>query len=334
MTNSELLTHRNQSNRVLKILSFTGGGLLLLLGAGYWYVFIAGAPQFDPPAVESTALMQEEGLNFQVKSFQSRAMGQQRHYGVMLPPGYQRHLQTRYPVIMLLHGGHDDERAYVDKYAIATVLNDLYKTGKLPYSIVITPDGNDQRGSSPLYDPNYFDGPNGNVGSLIGSELVQEIQSKYRTLPTPKFWALGGLSSGGWGAVNIGLRHLNHFAVLFSHGGYFTDSSGTHNSPNSFISSLPAQKLQHIRIYLDAGKNDTDLLSSTQQFHQTLTRLGVPHVFYAFPGGHGLSGPDIGWNYFHKHLYNSLTYVGQQFASAGAPMPIPLPHAQPKANHQ
>jgi hypothetical protein len=30
-------------------------------------------------------------------------------------------------------------------------------------------------------------------------------------------------------------------------------------------------------------------------------------------GGHGIVGPDVGWNYWHKHLADSLSYVGKQF---------------------
>jgi enterochelin esterase-like enzyme len=123
-------------------------------------------------------------------------------------------------------------------------------------------------------------------------------------------------SIGGWGALNIGLRHLNNFNILFSHGGYFTDNSGWQNSPQQFIQTLPTQERQRLRIYLDAGQNDTDFLASTQTFHKTLNRLGIANVFYTFPGGHGLSGADIGWNYFHKHLYDSLAYVGMQFMQA------------------
>jgi enterochelin esterase-like enzyme len=286
------------------------GGLSILLGVGYWYVFVAGAPQFDPPAIET-----EPGLSFKLESFNSQAMGTVRQYGVILPPGYAQQRDRRYPVIFLLHGGHDDARAYYDKYGITAVLHQLYQSKKLPPSIIIMPDGNDSRGSSPLWDPQYYDGPNGKVGTLIGSELVQLVKSRYRTLDTPRSWAIGGLSSGGWGAFNIGLRHLNNFSVLFSHSGYFTDSSGPSNSPNVFVQQLTPQQRQVLRIYLDAGKSDTDLLASTQQFHQTLNRLGIANVFYAFPGGHGLSGADFGWNYFHKHLVDSLSYVGQQFSA-------------------
>ncbi|HEY9657771.1 MAG TPA: alpha/beta hydrolase-fold protein, partial [Allocoleopsis sp.] len=268
----------------------------LLLIAAYGYVFIAGAPQLDPPQLAANT-----GLSFQLKQFNSQSMGT-RQYGVILPPGYADHPQQRYPVIILLHGGHDNVRAYFDKYGITDVLHRLYEQKKLPLSIVITPDGNDRRGSSPLFDPQYYDGENGKVDTLIGSELVQVVRSRYRTLNKPQFWAIGGISSGGWGALNIGLRHLNTFHIFFSHSGYFTDSSGAANSPESFVQQLSVQQQQPLRIYLDAGKSDTDLLASTQQFHQTLDQLGIANVFYAFPGGHGLSGADYGWNYFHKHL--------------------------------
>lgn len=284
------------------------GVLAALTGVGYWYVFILGAPQFDPPK-EVT----DTELKFQLKTFDSQAMQSTRKYGVIFPPGYDKDLQKRYPVIFLLHGGHDNERAFVDKYATISILGALYKAKKLPPAIVITPDGNDKRGSNPIYDPDYYDGSNGNVGTLIGSELVQIVKQRYRLLSEPKYWAMGGVSSGGWGAFNIGLRHLDNFNILFSHTGYFTDTSGAENSPQSIVQKLTPEQRANLRIYLDAGKNDTDLLASTKAFHETLNKLGVKNVYYAFPGGHGLSGPDIGWNYFHKHLKDSLSYVGSQW---------------------
>lgn len=286
-----------------------------LVGLGYWYVFIAGAPQVDPP-VTSTA---GTGMTFQLKTFNSKAMVSVRQYGLILPPSYDHSPNKRYPVIFLLHGGHDDARAWVDKIGIIPVLHDLYKSGKLPPSIVITPDGNDKRGSSPLFDPDYYDGPNGNVSTLIGSELPQLVKSRYRTLNEPQFWAMGGLSSGGWGALNIGLRHLDNFNIFFSHIGYFTDDSGPQNSPQVFVQQIPVKQRQRLHIYLDAGLNDltgSEFLDSTRQFHRTLDKLGIDNVFHAFPGGHGLSGPDIGWNYDHKHAADSLSFVGKQFKAA------------------
>jgi len=296
-----------------KKLLFSGLGTLLTLGGvGYWYVFIAGAPQFDPPQTEVIGA----DLTFNLESFNSKVMGTPRQYGVILPADYDKNPQKRYPVIFLLHGGHDNDRAWVDKYGLIPVILELTQSHRLPPVIIITPDGNDSRGSSPFWDPQYFDGPNGKIGQLIGSELVKVVKSRYRTFNEPQLWAMGGLSSGGWGAFNIGLRHLDNFCVLFSHIGYFTDSSGAANSPQSFIQKLPPSQLQCLRAYVDAGVADADEIASSRQFHQTLTQLGIPHEFHAFPGGHGLSGPDYGWNYIHKHSFDSLSYVGQQFQQA------------------
>ncbi|HLO83909.1 MAG TPA: alpha/beta hydrolase-fold protein [Nostocaceae cyanobacterium] len=283
----------------------------ILLSSGYWYVFIAGAPQLDPPQVENNT-----GLTFQIETFNSKAMGSVREYGLILPPDYQKNPQKRYPVIFLLHGGHGDARAYQNKAAVTSVLHDLYQSRQLPYAIVVTPDGNDQRGTSPFWDSDYYDGANGKVGTLIGSELVAVIKSRYRTLNAPQFWAIGGQSSGGWGAFNIGLRHLNNFNILFSSSGYFTDSSGAENSPQIFIKDIPTAQKKRLRIYLDAGEQDKEFLTSTQKFHQTLNQFKIANEFHAFPGGHGIVGADSGWNYWHKHLYDQLSYVGKQFQIA------------------
>ncbi len=294
--------------KLSKILLSVAGVLAIFTAAGYYYVFIYGAPPIDPPQK-----VLNTGLNFHLQTFYSKAMGTVRTYGVILPPDYNKNSHEKYPVIFLLHGGHDDARAYADKYQLLGVLHQLYKTGKLPASIVITPDGNDNRGSSFLYDPDYYDGSHGKVATLIGSELVQQVKSHYRTLEQPQFWALGGLSSGGWGAFNIGLRYVNNFNILFSHSGYFTDNSGPQNSPQQIVKNLPQKQKEELRVYLDAGEHDPELLASTKTFHETLDKLGIKNVFYMFPGGHGLSGPDFGWNYFHKHLNDSLSYVGEQF---------------------
>ena len=270
------------------------------------------ACQFDQKMTPS------RGINFELKNFYSKAMGQTRSYGLILPPGYHTHPQKSYPVIFLLHGGHGDAGGWQACGAVTEVLYKLYSSGKLPPAVVITPDGNDKRGSSPYWDPQYFDGPNGEVATLIGSELVQEVKSHYRVREDPKFWAMGGLSSGGWGAFNIGLRNLDRFNIFFSHTGYFTDVSGSANSPIDLVEKLSTQQHSSLRVYLDAGLGDKESLDEAEQFHQQLMRLGIVHTFKVFPGGHGTTGGDTGWHYWHKHLGDSLSYVGTQWKLTAA----------------
>ena len=268
----------------------------------------AAACRFDQ------SLTPNASVSFQMKTFKSLAMGQVRSYGLILPPGYNTHPELHYPVIFLLHGGHGDAGGWQACGAVTAVLDKLYKSGKLPPAIVITPDGNDKRGTSSLWDPQYFDGPNGQMATLIGSELVQEVKSRYRVLDDPGFWAMGGMSSGGWGAFNVGLRYLDRFHILFSQSGYFTDATGPANSPINLVQKLSVQERSALRVYLDAGTGDEKFLDSTDQFHQTLMHSGITHEFYVFPGGHGM-GRESGWHYWHKHLADALSYVGTQWKS-------------------
>lgn len=302
---------RLKINRRQTILTASAIALTSISALVGWYVFIAGAPQLDPPPAETGT-----GLQFQIKSFYSNAMGETRRYGLVLPPGYDRHPDRRYPVVVLLHGGHGNEWDYEKKARLTSVLHDLYGKKALPPSIIVTPDGSDDRGTSPFWDPDYYDGENGKVATLIGVDLVKEIESHYRTQIEPQFWAMGGLSSGAWGAFNIGLRYLNEFHIFFSHTGYFKDTSGDQNSPLLFIDQIPDEERQHLRIYLDAGEADNKYLEATQEFHQTLDRLDIKNEFRVFPGGHGIVGQDVGWNYWHRHLKDSLRFVGTQFRMA------------------
>jgi enterochelin esterase-like enzyme len=267
------------------------------------------------PSILTLSTSAQPGLTFQRKTFYSRGMGKVRPYGLVLPPNYNAEPERRYPVIFFLHGGKGTTSSWIDM-GLLRVLKQLYQDGKLPPSIVILPDGNDNRSRTPKYDPYYFDSAYGKISTLIGQDLPIEVKQQYRAASNPNLWAIGGFSSGGWGALNIGLRHISQFRVFFSHIGYFTDSSGWRNSPQSFIKSFPAAKRKSIRIYLDAGRDDElspRFLASTQRFDRTLTQFQVPHQFHAFPGGHGRTGSNFGWNYTRKNAVHSLTYVGEQF---------------------
>ncbi len=265
-------------------------------------------PSLLPPQPSASALAIP--LTYKIETYNSRVMGEIRTYGVSLPPGYVENPTQRYPVIFLLHGGHGNpEDWFAKKGAALKTLQKLYTAGKLVPSIVITPDGNDKRGSSARWDPQYIDGPHGQVSTAVGDELVKVVKDRYRTLPNPDFWAMGGLSSGGWGAMNVGLHNLNNFSILFSHSGYFKDKSGPQNSPIAYIKTIPDQEQKRLRIYLDSGKFDIEELEEARKFSQVLEKLRIYNMFRQYPGSHT-------WNYWREHLSDSLTFVGEQFKIA------------------
>jgi enterochelin esterase-like enzyme len=299
------------SRKYLIIGSTAALSTICLVGGGIWYFLNSDTPQLDGP--QTRIKVQNSQLTYRLESYPSQIMGQNRTYAISLPPDYQENPQKRYPVIFLLHGGNGKPTDWFKKGMAISVIEKLYQNGKLPHSIIIAPDGNDRRGPSPFYDPEYIDGANGNVRSAIGQELVQIVKNRYRARSEPKFWAIGGLSSGGWGAFNIGLHHPDNFAILFSHSGYFEDKSGAENSPLVYIQKISPQARTQLRVYLDAGTEDGKYLDQSKEFATLLKQLQVYYVFHEFPGGHGIVGPNSLWNYWHKHLTDSLTFVGKQF---------------------
>ena len=287
--------------------------VLTLFGCNFSQGVVAKPPQQQDLQTTPSVLPTQPSnlvtpLTYKIETYDSKVMGASRTYGVSLPPGYEQNSKQRYPVIFLLHGGHGNPTDWFiqNKGQALKTVEQLYTTGKLPPSIIITPDGNDKRGSSPYRDPEYIDGPNGKVSTAVGDELVKVVQSRYRTLTNPDFWAIGGLSSGGWGAINVGLHNPAHFSILFSHSGYFQDKSGPINSPIAYIKTIPPQAKKRLRIYLDSGKSDIEEIDQAEQFAKVLNELKIYNLFREFPGSHT-------WKYWRKHLADSLTFVGEQF---------------------
>ncbi|MFN6477082.1 alpha/beta hydrolase [Nostoc sp. DedQUE07] len=292
--------------------------VLTLVSCNFYQSVVAKPPQQQnlqtTPSVVPTqrnTSNSETPLTYKIETYDSQAMGASRTYGVSLPPGYEQNPKQRYPVIFLLHGGHGNPSDWFiqNKGQALKTVEQLYTTGKLPPSIIITPDGNDKRGSSPYRDPEYIDGPNGKVSTAVGDELVKVVQSRYRTINNPDFWAIGGLSSGGWGAINVGLHNLDRFSILFSHSGYFNDKSGPANSPIFYIKTIPIQAQKRLKIYLDSGTSDIDELKEAERFSKVLNQLKIYNSFREFPGSHT-------WQYWRKHLADSLTFVGEQFRAS------------------
>ncbi len=261
----------------------------------------------------------QTNVNFQLVTYQSQVLGIPRTYGVALPVDYQHYPERRYPVIFLLHGGHGNPTNWFTAGQAIAVRQQLNQCKRLPDAIIITPDGYGKGGSSIALDPVYTDNTDERMITAIGDELAEEVQHRYRTKTQPHFWAIGGLSSGGWGAVNIGLHKPHRFAILFSHSGYFIDKNSREDSPMFYIDRLSEDQRKNLKIYLDAGEKENGFQRESREFHQKLDNLGVMNEFNVFPGGHrGKDVPeaDKAWNYWHKHLTDSLGYVGDRLREA------------------
>ena len=145
---------------------------------------------------------------FYDRVYDSKVMAESRHYRIFLPPDY-RTSQTRYPVIYYFHG-------HSDRYTLEAYDKGLDTVPKIAAFvrnhgvIVVAPDGYVARDYTGFYGGSPYDvrrdGGDFDFGAYF-LELVQFIDSRYRTLTSRRFRATSGLSMGGYMSLFLSARY-------------------------------------------------------------------------------------------------------------------------------
>jgi enterochelin esterase family protein len=142
-----------------------------------------------------------------------------RRVAIWLPPSYERDRARRYPVIYWLAGyGSTGEMLFSGgpwSPGLGERLERLVDERAMGEVIVVAPDGFTRWGGS-----QYLDSPvSGAYETHVVRELVPEIDRRLRTLPGRETRAVGGKSSGGFGALVLAMHHPDVFGAVASHAG-------------------------------------------------------------------------------------------------------------------
>jgi enterochelin esterase-like enzyme len=248
-------------------------------------------------AVASQALRQRAetrpgSLDERLLAFQSEAVRGRIHLVVLLPHGYARS-GLRYSVVYFLHGLPAASGSYQDVGFLRRALAEIGRP-----VILVAPQGARDHD----HDPEYLDwGPGRNWETAVSKELPAFVDSHFRTIRNRRGRGLVGLSAGGYGAVLLGLHHLDDFSVIESWSGYFhpTDATGgsaldlrssrrnRRASAHVFVGSLRrafAARPTFFAFYV--GRGDARFRDENLRLHRELVAARVPHVFELYPGGH------------------------------------------------
>lgn len=135
---------------------------------------------------------------------------------VYLPPEYDDDLDSRYPVLYLLHGigGSPDDwvgPGYQDM-EIAVLLDSLIGAGAIEPLIVVMPNGTNR------YVGSYYrDSPvSGGWDTYLWRDLVAHVDRTYRTIPRAESRGVAGHSMGGYGAIRLGMHRPNVFSAVWA----------------------------------------------------------------------------------------------------------------------
>lgn len=188
---------------------------------------------------------------------------------IYLPPCYAEQTNKRYPVLYLLHGQTYTADQWIRLGTVA-VINDLIHSGESMPFIIVFP------------DDRYWNQPSGaGFGERLTDELIPYIDQTYRTIPDPRFRAIGGMSRGAGWALQLGLTRPDLFNVIGLHSlaVFQRDASKV----AGWIQAIPPASRPNI--FMDIGEDDREL-ASAQTIENIFTQFDLSHEWHLYSGNH------------------------------------------------
>jgi enterochelin esterase-like enzyme len=210
---------------------------------------------------------------------------------IYLPPAAAP--SGRYPVVYLLHGTPGSPSGFVLSLRLDQLADKLIEARLLPPFIAVMPAAGTGTRASRFHGE--WAGPWENY---VLSDVLPWVDKHLPTVASGGGRVLAGLSSGGFGAVDIGLRHPGLFQTLEAWSGYFTPlrngalraasnaELAAHNPTLLAKQEAPLLRRLGVRFFLSSGTGDRGTLTQTRVFGHELTHLKLPHQLWLGPGFH------------------------------------------------
>ncbi len=225
--------------------------------------------------------------------YDSPSLGKQRRMTVYTPAGYEDSGRS-YPVFYLLHGKGGDEEAWMSLGRASQIMDNLIAQGKAEPMIVVMTNGNVSQEAAPgesssgLAAPVY-QLPQTMEGTFEASfpDVVQYIDSHYRTLADKHHRAIAGLSMGGYHAKYISM----HYPDMFDYVGLFSAAMVPGKDVRSPVyddteGKLKEQFARQPALYW-IGIGDKDFLyQANAAYRRLLDANGYPYRYYETGEGH------------------------------------------------
>lgn len=225
--------------------------------------------------------------------YHSPTLGMDRRMTVYTPAGYETSGKN-YPVLYLLHGMGGDENAWTELGRAAQILDNLIARGEAEPMIVVMTNGNAALQAAPGESSLGFVTPTTKLPKTMdGSfethfpEVVDFVDSNFRTVRGKEGRAIAGLSMGGFHSMHISKQYPD----MFDYVGLFSaairpDNDATSEIYQDFDAKLKAQFDRHPALYWIAIGNRDFLYDANVEFRRLLDDRGYPYAYFESPEGH------------------------------------------------
>ncbi|WP_158047409.1 alpha/beta hydrolase [Skermanella pratensis] len=164
------------------------------LPCGVWAGAALAAWLAAAPALAGTVLEQ---------SLASPTLGRDYRFTVYLPDGYADACLS-YPVLYLLHGANGDEHDWLVKGKAESTLDALIAGGAVPPTVVVMP------GHKQMW---WVDANAEKSQTVLMTELLPEVERRFRTIADRSGRLVAGLSAGGLAAARLSFQYPDRFAA-------------------------------------------------------------------------------------------------------------------------
>lgn len=207
---------------------------------------------------------------------------------VYCPPDYNNNLTKKYPVLYLQHGSGEDERGWSVQGKADIIMDNLIAEGKAVPMLIVMDQGYAIRAGTPAPVPGQQPSGPSAFEDVVIKDLIPFIDSNFRTLSDRENRAMAGLSMGGMQTMQITMSNLDKFSHIggFSGAGRFSGAGLDVNKDyNGVLADAAAFNKKIKLLWIGIGTAEPqNMYKAVNGFHQSLTDVGIKHVYYESPG--------------------------------------------------
>lgn len=206
------------------------------------------------------------------------------------------------PLLVFLHGKGEDQNSNLGDSMFAA----LARLGPNAPDVVF-PYGGD--------DSYWHDRADGAWGRYVMNEVIR--QAVLRLGADPHRVAIGGISMGGFGALDLARLAPHRFCAVGAHSaamwfsggdtpaGAFDDAADF--TRNDLVALARSRSPNRASVWIDVGRNDPFRQADTVLAHE-LEADGARVTFHVWPGGHNS-------HYWHRHIARYLRFYAEACAA-------------------
>jgi enterochelin esterase-like enzyme len=281
-------------------------------GFHYYWLVVDGVEVCDPASEtfygagrQSSGIeIPEKGVDYyevkgvphgEIRNFRyySKVIGAWRRAFVYTPPGYDADPKSRYPVLLLQHGGGEDERGWATQGRTDSILDNLIAAKKAVPMIVVIDNSYARKPGEPLPPtPRPARDPTAPVriqisptfGEVVAKDLLPALDASFRTIPDREHRAVAGLSMGAAFALQIGLTYLDKFSSIGSFSGSVLHGIDPKTSYGGVMSNA-AEFNKRVRVFfIGSGTEEPRQHNAALFARDAFDKAGIKYVWYESPG--------------------------------------------------